>query len=327
MKLGLIFIFILLSLLFIGGPNYQDGRLIKELWETGHFILFAIIIFFLLQTPSLRERHYFILLFFTGTFSLLFGLSTELLQLMVGRSFSLKDIFNDIIGGYAGFTAAMLYFQIKNSVKLTTKNYSLYFISIIILSTIGARSFLLVVFDELKMRSELPQLANFEQASELNRWSTFFARMSISDEYVKLGEHSLKFTLIPHRYSDITMDSFVGNWENFEKINFDLYNPQNQTVSMVVKIFDQQHPHNHYRFLDRFNQRITVNPGWNEFSFPITDIINAPENRINDIKNIRNFSLFTIDIKNRMTFYLDDLRLVKSSPLPMHRSKEKIPHG
>ncbi|MCW9015935.1 MAG: hypothetical protein OQJ89_03160, partial [Kangiellaceae bacterium] len=43
------------SLLFIGGPQDDSGRVIKEFWNSGHAILFAILTFALLSYTPLKN--------------------------------------------------------------------------------------------------------------------------------------------------------------------------------------------------------------------------------------------------------------------------------
>ena len=86
-------ILILVVLLFVGGPNSYDGRLFKELWEMGHFALFASLVFFLLRLSLFRQIPWIVLAIFTTVFCIVFGFITETLQLLVGRNFQMIDIF------------------------------------------------------------------------------------------------------------------------------------------------------------------------------------------------------------------------------------------
>ena len=108
MKTALAIVFILFGLLFFGGPEDYDSRIFKQIWGTGHFVLFASVIFVLMQTKLLEAMHWFRLFIGTFIFCSFFGLATETLQLLVGRNFELYDLVNDIIGGQAGLLLSRL---------------------------------------------------------------------------------------------------------------------------------------------------------------------------------------------------------------------------
>ena len=92
MRIGLILIFALFVLLFVGGPGHHADRLVFEIWQTGHFTLFAAIVFISLQINLIGKQKWLHLFIATGLFSCWFGVATEALQYLVGRSFEFTDV-------------------------------------------------------------------------------------------------------------------------------------------------------------------------------------------------------------------------------------------
>lgn len=314
--LGLILIFVLILLLFVSGPDHYEDRLFKEFWETGHFILFASLVFILLHFKIFKSVKWIHLLWITAIFSITTGLAIEVLQLFVGRSFSLKDVANDVVGGFAGLLLSQLFSLIKTDPPppkrtLVTRG-SYYVVGFLLLSLLGSRTLIMILIDEWELRSSFPVLSDFESSFQTNRWSGFSAYLIRSNQYSRSGGFSMKSDFYPNRYSDITLESFNGDWSTHQKLNFSLFNPQPHKIEMIVKVFDEKHSDRGYRYADRFNKEITVNPGWNDFSILIADIKNAPSNRQMELESIYSFSLFTIDLKKTVTIYLDDLFLSKS---------------
>ncbi len=311
MKFALLLIITLFVLLFVGGPGYHDERLIKEIWQTGHFILFATIVFTVMQIKFVKKQHWFHLLIGTGIFSSWFGVTTEALQLLVGRDFEFGDIANDIVGGYAGFLLARLFLIVQQkdaSQKLASLFYTLGFI---VLAAIGARAVIITLVDQQNIRSSFPILSDFESAFELKRWDNRSATISISDSCIRSGDGSMKVDFLADKYPDITLKDFARDWSNYKSIKFSLYNSEAAPIKMIFKVYDDNHLLNGYKYSDRFNQKITLKPGWNDFSFLLEQIKNTPKTRKMDLTSISSLSLFMVSLEKPLTIYLDDLYLSK----------------
>jgi len=308
-------ILVLIILLFVSAPSHYEDRLIKEIWETGHFVLFASLVFTLLHIKILKSTQWFHLLWITPVFCITTGLAIEVLQLFVGRNFSLMDVVHDVIGGFAGLLLFQFFSLSNMETPLPKRTFFIrsayYVVGFILLSLLASRTLVVVLIDEWQLRSSFPVLSDFESSFQTDRWNGFSASLVRSKKHTRSGFYSMKSDLYPNRYSDVTLESFNGDWSIYQKVNFSLFNPQTHKIEMVVKVFDEKHTYNGYQYSDRFNQKIIVKPGWNDFSVLLDDIKNAPNNRQMELKSIRSFSLFTIDTKKTVTIYLDDIFLSK----------------
>ncbi len=309
MKIGLLIIAVLLVLLFIGGPGHDDGRIVKAIWQSGHFVLFATIVFFILQVDFIAKQKWFHLFVATGIFSSWFGVATEAIQLLVGRDFEFVDIGNDIIGGYAGFLATRLVLlsrQHSSHKKALQLTYTLGFI---LLALLGTRKVTTALLDNQNIQSSFPVLSDFETEFEMARWDYRSAILSISASPKPNASDSMKVEFQPDRYPDITLKDFIKDWSNYHSIHFSLFNSQSEPIEMELKVYDEQHLIGGYRYNDRFNRQIVLQPGWNKFSFLLAAIKQSPKNRQMDLTSISSFSLFMVDLKQDTTIYLDDLYL------------------
>ncbi|WP_196140967.1 VanZ family protein [Aliikangiella sp. G2MR2-5] len=299
----LVGILVLASLLFIGNPDYYDNRIIKEIWESGHFALFALLSIGLILFTPLQSKNFLIRFIAITVFCLIAGLGTELAQLAFGRSFELKDIFNDFVGGYAGFCLMIPGDKTRKTSSVVA------IILVFMLSLIGIRDLIFAVVDETRLPKEYPLLAGFESELELGRWDSKHATLSISDQHTTHGSGSLKINWVPGDYPDVTLNHFVHDWRDHKAIHFDLYLEGDESLDIVFKVYDRLHPSSGYKFSDRFNEEITLKPGINHLSFDLEEVKTRPKSREVDLANIIAFSVFTIDLKKPKTLYLDSVRL------------------
>lgn len=311
LKIGFVFIIIISPFLFIGGPNTHDLRIYFEFWQLGHFILFSLIILFLLHIQYIKSQHWVTRFIGTGIVCVVVGFGTEIMQYYFGRSFELKDVLNDVIGGYAGFFLAqsrLLSTSSQKSQFRLAKQIGL--ISLVcILAVFSGQSFIKAVINEINIRTYFPILSNFETFFEKDRWRTYRAKTSIGSQYARSGNNGMMITYLPAKYPSLGLRDFKGNWGDFNQLRLSIYNTQENSVDLILKIFDHQHHHTGYRYNDRFNKKITLTHGWNDLSFSLDEIKKSPESREMNMDEIYSFSLFMIQLKQSTTLYIDDVYL------------------
>ncbi len=302
MKTIYLFIFVLIVLLFVGGPGYESHRIVTNIWDYGHVVLFfGLTSIFLSFKPLNNFKEIYIFLTILSL-SLFLGLLIEIIQLLVERSFDLFDVLNDVYGAMIGYlisryrTLILSVFQKRIIILLT-----------VFLVVLSLSSLIKVIFDEYYMRLEFPVLADFESPFELTRWDTHLTSLKKSKIHVKNHQYSIRAIFYPGEFSDITLQHFVRDWSNYKKIVFSLYVEKQRTIEL--KIYDEAHIKNDYRYNDRFNKVIVLQSGWNDISLPLSEIINAPENRKMNITNIKSFSLFLTGVTKPVYLFLDSLML------------------
>lgn len=294
---------ILFALLFVGGPAKDDARLYRDLWDTGHFVLFAGMSFILLHLSILDSRHPLVKLAAVLGFCISFGFLTEYLQVYAGRNFELKDVFSDVFGGLFIYFVGLLHRQ-----RHLITNLLISFIALIIF-VMGTRTFIISLVDEWRISQSFPVLSDFERYSELKRWKARSARILSSDEYQASGKRSMKVYFGGNRYPSINLRYFKKDWRDFQFLNFSIYNPGQDPLSLEIKLTDEIHPQFHFDYKDRFNRTIESAPGWNHYKINLEDVINAPEMRKMDISQMRRFGIFMRRPGRVISFYLDHVYL------------------
>ncbi len=316
-KKSLLLLFLLLAfpLFFFGGPDYFSPRLLRELWNLGHFFFFAIFAALLDSYWCAKQRSVFfrIITVFTGLF--LVGLSTELIQMGVpGRSFAWIDLFRDVTGGLA-----FLFWRISTSVSsVQSVLYKTAAMALLLANIIPLGG---MALDEYRARKDFPLLAGFENKSELTRWKGD-AELSQSSFVSVQGGYSGKIRLTTDQYSGISLHHFPGNWSNMKGLVFSIFNPGSQ-IELYYRIHDNLHRGDMQMYNNRFNGRTTLDPGWNEISIVMTDIASSLQGRTMNLTQIEGFGIFVISLNERRVLYIDNLRLF-SKLYPVKKEKQLL---
>lgn len=290
--------------LFVGGASCFDNRIARELWESGHFLLFFFASFYLYTYSRLsRIREIKRSVIILGIL-VVAGLLTELMQLSVGRNFEMKDLLNDLLGILAGLLIPHLRF------KADLRRSVLFLLLFVSLTTFSFKPLLSTVVQEVRLRQEFPILSDFETASQLERWQDNQARLSISDSKVRDGRFSMRAELFPGKYPGMALRHLHGNWQGYQFIELSIYLDAKYSVNLAMKVYDRQHPKSGYDYNDRFNGNLSLNPGWNDFSLSLHSIQNAPTGRSMDMEKIASLSFFTVNLQQDITLYIDNVQLV-----------------
>jgi len=297
MKWLLILAILIGSLLFIDSPNNIDSRIITQVWNSGHFLLFTGLVFLVLKSTSIGTKQPSFLIFATILFCIGVGLITELLQLLIGRNFEFKDILNDLIGGLAGFSAFQFLQHKSRAVGLVS------LLMFIIFTLLGVRLLIVALIDDRLMKNDFPALSSFETPFELSRWGSHLANLSLSREIKQSGMQSMQVNLFPGKYPGITLNHFMGNWQGYDQLQFSIFNKYNKQFVINIKIFDAAHPASGYQYSDRFNSKTTVLPGWNQMQYSLNTIRDHPKSRPMDLSSVVSFSLFLGSTDKPMTIY------------------------
>lgn len=290
--------------MFVGGESQQKHRLIKDIWNAGHLVLFGLLSFSYFSRPSKASHTVFYKIVFTTIVCLIAGTAIEVIQLFTHREFSRGDIINDLIGGYLGLLTLLI---INKQQSLKIKSSAI--ILVIICLALGLRNMEKHLIDEFVMRQQFPLMADFETQLEMGRWENNLTNIKRSMEFAKAGKHSLKVDFLPGRYPNISLKHLKKDWSGYSKLVYSIYNPSQEKLAFAMKVYDHQHTRTGRRHNDRFNHSITIAPGWNMIETAIEDIISAPKNRSMNIQQIKGFSIYTDKLPHPVTLYVDDIHL------------------
>ena len=117
-----------------------------------------------------------------------------------------------------------------------------------------------------------------------------------------------RLDLEPAKYPGLTFEEPYPDWRGYRTLVLTIVSDLDAPLTMALRIHDAAH---NERFEDRFNRRLTVQPGRNTFRIPIEEIRRAPRGREMDLGRVREILLFSRRIDRPTHVYLGPLRLEK----------------
>lgn len=297
----LVMLVLICPLFFVGGPDVYSSALFNNLWNYGHVIFFATALLFaqlVRPIPFGRAWVWVVLAIFV------LGLVIEFVQNFVGRDASWSDVTHNVLGAFI----ALCWGQ-----RATDRRYLV--IVLRVLSVVFMLPMLWVstqlVYVDWQMRKQFPLINSFETSYELHQLANIGEHVSKQQvgNYITNGQFALAVTLAMDTYSGIKWVGRFGDWSQYRFFALDIYNPSSEALQVVLKIADLQHDRGTNALDDRFNRRISLNPGWNNLRIAMDDIRNAPAKRQMRIEEVNCLELFAVSLPKPQLIYVDNLRL------------------
>lgn len=291
-------------LLFVRGPGADAPRVYQEIWDTGHLPAFGFFSWLLLSSRRVQRLSWPIRGLLVTVFCLVSGFLVEGLQLLVGRDFEVKDIINDLLGGWSAFL-----------VRIATDKYNRRRVRIAALPLVavalagGLRMLFMVSIDYWTFQRQFPVLCDYETPFELMRWDTCGAELAREHAVVRTGKHAMRIRFFPVRDPDATLRGFPSDWRGFGSLNLSIYNPTDHDQLINLMLYDQRQVDSEMEYLDRYNREIALPPGWNDINVRLADVRNAPRDRKTDLSRIDSLSIFLHGPEHPVDLFLDSVRL------------------
>lgn len=288
------FALVCLPLLFFGGFGFTQNEVGRMVWNLGHYFFFAAMTFIVLerckgQTALAQMGHL--------VFVVLIGIGIEAIQIFTARDADVGDLVANIVG------VLSVFFWCQRAswwVWLGRALFSGVLVGHCLFVGVAA-----VWIYHIEHRQ--PLISNFESSDQIFQWR---GRAKLVETYVSEGEKSLQFELSTRRFSGVTLVRLSRNWTGYEALSFDLFNPTSSSINLVIRVHDKWHSRSEYAFDDRFNRRISVEPGWNTYELDLKNIQKAPHHRVMDMENIEEIILFSMGLKAPLTLYTDNWHLL-----------------
>ncbi|MET0379136.1 MAG: hypothetical protein ABW049_09115 [Spongiibacteraceae bacterium] len=285
-------------LLFVHQPGPEQHRLWSLFWDCGHVFLFAGV-GYLVGERWLQGNSW---LRFVGWLALaaLIGWIIELLQLLTGRDYSLRDVAADTIGMALGlFVGGRTHLRLQRLGRV---------VICAILALALAERFLPVAraaIDAVSAANAFPELANFSTgfapSLQLDRFKKNHSSLSV-------GDGALRIELSPAQYTGFGLDDFPSDWQGWHWLSIDLTNT-GPAQQITCRIHDAAHEQRDYAHNDRFNRQFVLRPGNNRLRIDLREVEHAPRDRLLDLRNIRDFSCYTTDLKTPQVWLLRSITL------------------
>lgn len=311
-KINILLLFaltIVFALFFIGGPGYYSARSYKAFWNFGHILFFALAVYLAFEYfKSFAARSLGFQLVVVIVASLFLGVLIEIFQYGVSRTPDIVDITRNMVGALAAvFWFSPARYTAGNKLVLFSKS------AVVIFLVFNFYTVSMMLLDEWRIKSEPPVLSQFNSSLELSRWVGEADFLVVEHPSIR-GNFALKVDLGTDQYSGVSLHYFYGNWQGYKGLEFSLFNPGKEDISITVKIFDQLHRDSEQLFTDRFNRTFLVGPGWNAVTVDLAVVEAAPETRSMNMSTIASVGFFTTALDMPKTLYLDAVTLIKATP-------------
>lgn len=231
------------------------------------------------------------------------GLVGEYLQKFAGRNPSWGDVAANSAGLLAGL-AWVASRQLRGKAR--------WFLSVtpfLIIAWVSANP-ILEVLDSVARMNDFPRIASFERPRELGNWGPHGSVIKRTNEWSTDGEYSLSVQLKEGAYPGVAMLWLESTWADYSSFEFDIRNPGDQSLPIIVKLQDKQHSQTGFDYEDRFHQQVSLSGG--ETKHVIIDLAavrSAPAKREMNMDQINMIDIFSVDVKGPTIFMIDHLQL------------------
>lgn len=137
------------------------------------------------------------------------------------------------------------------------------------------------------------------------------AYFSISEEYASSGQKSLRMELFPassgseNIYPGLGLRNFYANWSKHHALQFNVFNPENRPLQIVIRIDDKNNP----PYDDRFNKDVTLKPGANTIILPFKEMTTSGTQRNLNLNHIESVIFFLVNPQEKHMLFIDNLHL------------------
>ncbi|MCH8529657.1 MAG: VanZ family protein [Saccharospirillum sp.] len=283
---------------FIGGLDWTASPLERALWNSGHGFFFFCFALTILLTD--RWQGWQAWLVITMAVAVV-GVSIEVVQSKVGRVFDWHDVLLNLTGAWL---ALVLWPRARwRPVPL----WSVLVVSVVLLGGREALHLSRLAVDEWRLQTQLPLVFDQSRPDNLRYWQ---GNIGWTDEQEGRYAQPLRLDLTHRRlYTGVFISRLPRDWRGYDQLQFRLYNPEPEDWYMTLRINDRAHDQGESDFNNRYNVRLPLTPGWNEFTLPLADVKQAPRDREMDLNRIQRLGLFATGLESPRFVLLDDLRL------------------
>jgi hypothetical protein len=288
----------------------------RSLYNFSHVPLFgavALLIWaMLLNLPGIRSRGRTTIYLLTFASVMLLAAGSEWMQVHGPRDADFWDFARDVVGAFcvlallASFDGAL-----RKQAPWKRRNFRRKVRT-------GAAILLLIAFipvaiwlESYRRRSaQMPMLMRFDSGWELKfvdangAWLELVPTPSgwVEMERERVG----KVSFSAFRFPGLIFREPFPDWTPYSSFSLELYSELSHPVDIVLRIDDAYA--NQY-VEDRFNLRVTLQPGPNLIRFPLDDVRTAPETRTMDLSAIDMMVLFAVHPEEPFFIYVADMKL------------------
>jgi hypothetical protein len=240
------------------------------------------------------------------------ALVIEIVQPLVRREASLRDLTIGLTGVAAALGGAYLWE--RRAGTLLRSAYAILVAGLLLAFLQPAWTAWRAV---LWRRDHFPRLAGFETDLELPLWrpqggsETEPTRIGRSTERAREGGSALRIDAGPGWWAGAHYAAGRHDWRSCRALAFAVFEPHARGRPLWLRVDDSRE---WTGAESSFRRRLTLQPGWNEFRIPLTELAGGPAAGALDLGAITWIVWFNGERLPPRTIYLDDVRLTGCAP-------------
>lgn len=270
------------------------GAATSSLWNLGHILFFALATLnFLSYSFSRTVRGQLV---FVGLIVFL-SIVIEFIQHLVGRSASIVDVARNMAGVLIGF-----------SIVYRKQIPFIIVVFVLLLPTYDGYRFVKSVQLQLLVQSRSPLIENFESIGTYKFWTKPSAIVS-NDEIQ--SNTVLMFNATAGEGLRIYMSPTLKDWSSFSSIEFFVFNKANEERNLTFHANDKLHDRGGHHGLDIFRKVVSLTPGENRVTIPLSEIEQPPNQRKIHLDQMLRIGFVFDAAEEGVDFLIDDIKLIR----------------
>jgi VanZ family protein len=295
---------VLIALFFVPVPTYNLWW--REAGNSCHTLLFFLVsipLYHLVtQRVQVSNKVYIYIIVLVG--GVLLGSLIEVLQSFTQRDSSISDVYRDSYGIIASLCLIQVA-HLKDSYQQKLKAV-IYMIACVAFLLAGFMPLVILSWHYIERQNAFPVIVDLNA-----NWSSSFIEFNSAEIVAAQGEHNKFYgmSLVQFnqgQYPGISVIEPEPDWSNYHTLHLKMSSNYDHDIDLVLRVHDREHNQD---ITDRFNKRLVVKPGLNDFEIDLKQIENGPINRQLDLKSIDGLILFSVEQKNALQIGLGNIYL------------------
>jgi len=158
-------------------------------------------------------------------------------------------------------------------------------------------------YNQISLYNHYPLISSFETHFDYRRWQASKKRSML---YASHGNFSMEVELRNDADSQLELSKFPRNWSHYKNLCFDIYNPANSHLQLIVRIKDYESVKDESKV---HQTAVAINPYWNHLCIPIVKAKSEEDVRELNVYDIRRIIVSSGDIEPISKLYTDNWRL------------------
>ena len=277
----------------------KESRLLQELEDSGHGLLFGLAAISLLPDRKAGWRIYAAV----AIAATILGIAVELVQWIAGKDAEVGDVFRDAAGA-AVFLGVAWAFQNEYSARMRRL---VVLAGIAIMASIFSPP-LLTASAIIARWHKFPVIADFSSSLDTRLCSASnarFRRIYLKKRFAGLVEFNKRA-----QFSAFAIIGPFPDWSRYKYLAFRVDSDKSKPIHLYLRINDAEHNND---YADRYNAQLLILPGGNDIRIPLEAIKRSPGKRQMNMKAIHAIVLFVMQPEESFPLVIDDFRLEGNS--------------